>query len=253
MRNRVFKSFQGKFKRLAIMALTLGLGATLLAANTPVNAKDAYSDIEQNIRTSMAVGNQIKALVEPSAGFAVIVVSAERKSNSPFQAVVSSKGNCILVVNEKPASWAAWAGFATDGRLSKTDSFYFAMLHELGHCVNKLSPGLESGVLPEGIESELYADVFALVAGSHLLDPQTYHQLAQGVIKARLAQERWFGGSSHATGSKLKAAYGLIEAEPGHNLDASSLGHLSRKLFEHVSGSRNALTASAVFTSTAIN
>ena len=237
MRSVVFTGFQGKFKRLASMMLTLA--ATLLTVNTPANAQDTYTDIEQNIRTSMAVGNQLKALVEPTAGFAVKVVSAERKSNSPFQAVVSSKGSCILVVNEKPASWAAWGGFAADGRLSKSDSFYFAMLHELGHCINKLSPDSSSVVLPEGVESELYADVFALVAGSRILDAQTYHQLAQGVIKARLAQERWFGGSSHATGSKLKAAYGLIEAAPGQNMDANSLGRLSRKVFEQVSEPRH--------------
>jgi hypothetical protein len=95
--------------------------------------------------------------------------------------------------------------------------------------------------------------VFALVAGSRILDAQTYHQLAQGVIKARLAQERWFGGSSHATGSKLKAAYGLIEVAQSQNVDAGSLGHLSRKVFEQVSDPRHPQTASAVFTPALIN
>jgi len=238
MRTVVLTGARGKFKRLASMVLILA--AILLAAvNTPVNAQDTFTDIEQNIRTSMAVGNQLKALVEPTAGFAVKVVSAQRESNSPFQAVVSSKGSCILVVNEKPASWAAWGGFAADGRLSKSDSFYFAMLHELGHCINKLSPGSSSVVLPEGVESELYADVFALVAGSRILDAQTYHQLAQGVITARLVQERWSGGGSHATGSKLTAAYSLIEIAQTPHVDVGSLAHLSRKVFEQISDSRH--------------
>jgi len=251
MRGGVFTGFQSSFKWLAGTVLTLGVA--LFAVNKSANAQETYSDVEQNIRTSMAVGNQLKALVEPTAGFSVKVVSAERKSNSPFQAVVSSKGNCILVVNEKPASWAAWGSFASDGRLSKTDSFHFAMLHELGHCINKLSPSANLMVLPEGVESELYADVFALVAGSRVLESKAYHQLAKGVIKARLAQERWFGGSSHATGSKLKAAYGLIESAFGATVDAGSLAELSRQIYQQVSGSRHPQTASAVFSTASIN
>lgn len=251
MRSVVFTGFQGKFKRMAITAMTLG--ATLLAVNTPANAQDTYADIDQNIRTSMAVGNQLKALVEPTAGFAVKVISAQRKSNSPFQAVVSSKGNCILVVNEKPVSWVAWGVFAADGGLSKTDSFYFAMLHELGHCVNKLSPNPNLVVLPEGVESELYADVFALVAGSRLLDSQTYHQLAQGVIKARLAQERGFSGSSHATGSKLKAAYSLIEVTQGDAVAVETLANVSRRLYDEVSEPPHSRVAQSSVKSSALN
>ena len=83
MRSVLFTAFQGKFKRIASVVLTIA--ATLLAVQTPANAQDTYTDIEQNIRTSMAVGNQLKALVEPTAGFVVKVVSAERWSNDAVE------------------------------------------------------------------------------------------------------------------------------------------------------------------------
>lgn len=241
MHPSLLERFEDRFKFLVHARIILA--AVWLVMSVPAHAEETYSNVNQNIQASMSLGNRLKDLMEPTSAFPVKVVSAMRTSNSPFQAIVTAQGSCILVVNEKPSSWLGWANFAGKGQLKKTDSFYFAMLHELGHCLNKLSPLLSSSALPEGVESELFADVFALVAGSILFNRDTYHQVAQGVIKARLAQERWFSGSSHATGKKLEIAYGLIDLQPEVTVNAENLAQHSREIFEKISGQRYRETA----------
>lgn len=140
--------------------------------------------------------------------FSVELRTLNRAEPSPYMAVTTAGGNCVLIKNTSLDEYPGWTMFLNAGGLDAGSGTLFAVLHELGHCVNKLTPSHVYGVAQPGIESETYADLFAFAWLSKILPYSEFEKLAQGVISARSKQSGFFS-RSHSTASTLKAALAL--------------------------------------------
>jgi hypothetical protein len=209
---------------VALAVLLFGYSSISLAEAPPSNqpwaqAKQLADDQKNELGTMV--------------GFPVRVLEMERNTQSPFVALVQD-GQCVVILNKNLKSWIAWDKFRDMARLSPQDSYYFALLHEVGHCVNKLNPTFTQSVLPEGVDSELYADVFALLAARRLLDQESAQIIGTGIVRARLAQNGFFfRAPSHDTGSKLKVIQQMLQQRPELLANqANEPGLLARRLVE---------------------
>lgn len=166
-------------------------------------------------------------------GFPVRVLLMERSTQSPFVAMVKD-GECLVILNKRTQSWLAWNNFRGLAGLDEVSSYHFALLHEVGHCVNKLKPAFNQAVLPEGSDSELYADVFAILAAQQLLGEAKAQVIGSGVVRARLAQSGFFFRSpTHDTGSKLRVIQQTLKKRPELTTNqALPIGLLARQLVE---------------------
>lgn len=232
-------SFKGFLFISLLVWLTVATArAESLGSNTATSTTASQS--------AMLVAERIRVAFEPSNRFLIKVVIAERQTQSPFVAIVTAQGNCIVVINSKPESWSAWAAFRAQGKLGEAESYYFALLHELGHCVNKLNTVPGSRQFAEGYDSEFYADVFALVAAKNLLDSDSFKTMAEGVVKARIAQTRWFSPKTHSTGRSLQSAYQLLSSSNENiGLDSAGIGQLSLDLVEQLNAVSSPLALSS--------
>jgi hypothetical protein len=218
-------------RRIALLVMC-SLGVLPARAESPVIPALANP---LPIRSASLVADRIRVAFEPSNQFLIKVVVANIQSRSPFISMTTDKGNCLIVINSKHESWAAWKAFRDQGNLGEAESYYFALLHELGHCVNKLNTTSSRQLFSEGYESEFYADVFALVAAKRLLDTDSYQAIAEGVIKARIGQQRWFSPRTHATGRALEGVYQILKSTDADTLlDSASLEQQSIDLIEQL-------------------
>ena len=206
----------------------------IVAGTVFVSAAHAVSATGNGVAASTAVWASIGPAAKAALGFSVRFVVVDRATRSPFVGSVSPRGTCFLVVNKNPASWQAWHAFRAKGGLTEIDSYSFAILHELGHCVNLLYPAIKSSALAPGVDSELFADTFALIYAREILDESRFHALALGVIRSRLGFDRAHGESSHSTGKQLVDVYQRLQKLPSVLENAGSVGVVSRSLFQQV-------------------
>ncbi|MCE2746255.1 MAG: hypothetical protein LW710_10165 [Burkholderiales bacterium] len=193
-------------------------------------------------RSASLVADRIRFAFEPSNQFLIKVAVRNIQSRSPFISMLTDKGNCLIVINTQPESWAAWKAFRDQGNLGEAESYYFALLHELGHCVNKLNPTSSRQLFSEGYQSEFYADVFALVAAKRLLNKDSYQAIAEGVIRARIGQQRWYSPRTHATGRPLESVYQLLKSmDTETSLGSASLEQQSVDLIERSKATNTSL------------
>jgi len=155
-------------------------------------------------RSASLVADRIRFAFEPSNQFLIKVAVRNIQSRSPFISMLTDKGNC--------------------------------------HCVNKLNPTSSRQLFSEGYQSEFYADVFALVAAKRLLNKDSYQAIAEGVIRARIGQQRWYSPRTHATGRPLESVYQLLKSmDTETSLGSASLEQQSVDLIERSKATNTSL------------
>lgn len=190
------------FAHLVILALTFVSTTQFAVARESVPLEPLWA--------AKAFADANKQKYEEWLGFPVRVLTMDRPTQSPMVAMVLDK-QCIVILNTREASWTAWERFRELARIPPSVSYEFALLHELGHCVNRLTPAFAKDSLGAGLDSELFADAFALLAVYQAHDQDRARALAQGIIRARMAQQRLFFKGSHDTGLKLQSIVQNIE------------------------------------------
>lgn len=175
---------------------------------------------EQIVEQTDAEWQRAKALVENQKaalgswlGFQVRVITLDKGSSSPFVALVQ-ESQCIVIINTNPQSWRAWDLFRKQAHLTEQQSHFFAFFHEVGHCTNQLVSVQSKEVRAPGLGSELYADVFSLLAIQRFLGQAEYSSIAPGIIAARSAHRTFFSRGTHSTAEYLKLAHRQLHTQP---------------------------------------
>ncbi|HEX4878597.1 MAG TPA: hypothetical protein VFV39_02040, partial [Limnobacter sp.] len=123
----------------------------------------AIEPVSTEWQRAKALAEEQKGALGNWLGFPVRVITLDKGGSSPFVAFVQ-ESQCIVIINSNPQSWRAWALFKSQANLTEKQSHHFAFFHEVGHCANQLVNVNERQVHAPGLGSELYADVFSLLA-----------------------------------------------------------------------------------------
>lgn len=171
----------------------------------------------QNVARALEITTQIAAKLGPLFDLPVKVTALERKEISPMLSTVSSKGDCIVVINRGKHAWPYWEPFLTHGVLTVDELYEFAALHEIAHCFNKLGPEANyMDSLQTGRPSESFSDIFALSLMSEVREDFEMKRIVDAVIAIRSSYNPIIY-SSHNTSKNLKKVYEqLVYKTPVH-------------------------------------
>lgn len=171
----------------------------------------------QNVARALEITSQIAQKLGPLFDLPVKVTSLERKEISPMLSTVSSKGDCIVVINRGKHAWPYWEPFLTHGVLTVDELYEFAALHEIAHCFNKLGPEANyMSSLKAGRPSESFSDIFALSMMSEVREDFEMKRIVDAVIAIRSSYNPIIY-SSHNTSKNLQKVYDqLVYKTPVH-------------------------------------
>lgn len=189
---------------MGIMALLRCVFTLVLGAFSAIHVhatSDPQTDDEILLATTVA--HQAVESLKGQARFPILVKVVNRVENSPLLSVVSSRKECLLVINTNPGAWGAWEEFRRVSRMTQPESLLFAAFHEIGHCQNRLNPQEGASPLPPGPDSELNADLYAVDMVKSMQGVPAARSLADHLIRGRLSYSSgWFAGT-HNIGARL--------------------------------------------------
>lgn len=128
-----------------------------------------------------------------------------RPERTPVAATTSPTKGCIVILNTNKKSWRQWNAFFERQTLTKEEVFEFALLHEVGHCVNKVNPS----PFEPGADSEAFADAYAFSLLKQTLTPKDYLRHLDAIIESR----KNMGFMALFTGHDTSETLNLIRAE----------------------------------------
>jgi len=171
----------------------------------------------QNVGRALEITNQVAAKLGPLFDLPVKVAALDRKEISPMLSTVSSKGDCIVVINRGKHAWSYWEPFLTHGVLTVDELYEFAALHEIAHCFNRLGPETNyMDSLKAGRPSESFSDIFALSMMSEVREDFEMKRIVDAVIAIRSSYNPIIY-ASHNTSRNLKKVYDeLVYETPVH-------------------------------------
>lgn len=152
---------------------------------------------------TQAIANKLAPLFDLPIKVSVL----ERKEVSPMLSTVSSKGDCIVVINRSKHAWSYWEPFLVHGVLTVDELYEFAALHEIAHCFNKLGPDANyMNYMQPGRPSESFSDIFALSMMSEVREDFEMKRIVDAVIEIRSSYNSLIY-SSHNTTKNIRKVY----------------------------------------------
>lgn len=161
----------------------------------------------ENVGRALELTQTVATKLAPLFDLPIKVAALERKEVSPMLSTVSSKGDCIVVINRGKHAWSYWEPFLVHGVLTVDELFEFAALHEIAHCFNKLGPDANyMDYLQAGRPSESFSDIFALSMMSAVREDFEMKRIVDAVIEIRSSYNPVIY-SSHNTSKNIRRVY----------------------------------------------
>lgn len=166
-----------------------------LYASKPFASPEAEFRLLGQVAQRVVSGFQFELAHKPR------LVSVHRPEKTPVAATTTKSGQCVVILNTNPSSWSGWTPFLKSQTLSKEEVFQFAVLHEIGHCVNKAS----AKPLSPGLGSESFADAYAFFQLKSTLSDSDFLRHLDAIIEARKSMGFMSLFSGHNTSKTLES------------------------------------------------
>jgi hypothetical protein len=200
-------------------ALAYGLGQPLeiAAISSDYQIVEELHATPENIGRAFELTQAMASKLAPLFDLPIKVAVLERKEVSPMLSTVSSKGDCIVVINRGKHAWSYWEPFLVHGVLTVDELYEFAALHEIAHCFNKLGPDANyMQYLEAGRPSESFSDIFALSMMSDVREDFEMKRIVDAVLEIRASYNSIIY-SSHNTTKNIRKVYDqLVYKTPAH-------------------------------------